>query len=471
MREAHPVVGEQARGTVQNVDGFINHAQTVGAIMLTGLSLGAVGTAVKSFVGMDRAEAATPSTLVVSQEQATASSHQVEEYAKVTVKDTANHTISPFPKNTLVFLEQCRDGAVKVNRKVVATSSNQPLGECNIGSSVTVAAEKARSGDWKIESAPKQRVLKATRANNHHFIFVEQQENTPPPATSSSPTPQSPAPVNTNPGGGASNPGSGGGSTGGGGGTTGGGGGTPSGPYASGETGADISWAQCDGSGNASNTLQGSVANFSFGIVDLEDGLGYSANPCLASEVADFTMTGEPVSFYVNTGWYSGSAHVNPNSPNMCTPGDNVCLAYNYGYNNALYAVQVANSAGVSVTGKPVFRDLETDNTWDTGTNGQANSEQATENAASLQGTHDGLIASGASTSILYENQDAENEILDGEQDGEPIWFASGANTIADAPAYCSTTAPDGGSVVIVQANGETTTGTTGLPIDEDYVC
>ena len=118
--------------------------------------------------------------------------------------------------------------------------------------------------------------------------------------------------------------------------------------YSSGTTGVDISWPNCTTS----------VPSVAFGIVGVTDGQGYSTNPCIAKEASYF----KNLSLYVNTGWYDKSTHINPTFPKVCATGDNNCLAYNYGYNAGLYAINAAQSAGVSSA--TWWLDVETSNTW-----------------------------------------------------------------------------------------------------------
>ena len=443
--------------------GLVDGARNAGVILLAGVAIGAgvVGAAIRGFVVTGAAEAQTPVGSVLDAhepiEAEASRTRQVEEFAKVVTKNAAGG-VTATRAGVFVLLEQCKDGAKPVSRKVVVSKADQPLGDCNVGSKVTVTYEKPLSGNWKNHSATKQ-TLKATRGNNHRFLFIEQDQPVPVPTVTATPVPTPNVPANpAEPAPGTPTPPV-----------------TPPGtppvitppnnPYASGKIGADISWAQCSGS---SNTVVGSVANFSFGVIDIEDGLGYSANPCLASEVNDFTSDGIPVTFYVNTGWYSGSAHVNPNSPTVCATGDEICLARNYGYNNALFAVQTAASEGISVAGLTVGEDLEEDNTWSTG-----EPTSAQQNEASLEGTEAGLLASGVSKVLFYTNQSAETDIIAGYQNGFPVWFAPGVSTAAAAAPYCTNGegSVNGGSVYMVQFEGSTTTGTTGIPIDEEVVC
>lgn len=425
MIEVQPAVEERAMATRNRAAGLIKGAKYASAVALASLGFG---------FGASGAEARAPA--------------QVQEYAKLVVKNPTGATLARVPGRTFMFVEQCKAGSREVKRKIIARMGNQALGKCNIGSPVTVTAKRPLKGSWTSETPVKQRLAKATRSNNHHIRFVERAKAT---STSPSPNPSSPSPApapNPSPTPSPS-PGGGGGS---------GGGGTPNVLYSPGQIGADISWPQCQGPGNS---MAGNVGNFDFGIVGIQGGLAYSANPCLASEVADFTSTGKPVGFYVNTGWNDTSSHINPNSPRSCATGDKVCLAYNYGWGNAVSAVQTAESAGFSIDGKEVEEDIETDNTW---SQGEANSAQ--QNAASLQGTADGLKANGASRVLLYFNLDGFNTVLGNQPNGQETWLATGASTSAEAASYCSDNL--NGPVRLVQFHGEAA---NGMSIDANYAC
>src|SRR6266576_3205893 len=85
------------------------------------------------------------------------------------------------------------------------------------------------------------------------------------------------------------------------------------GVYTSGTVGTDVSWPNCSVK---------KPTGVAFGIVGVTNGQGYSTNPCFAKEASYFNN----LSLYVNTGWYSGSSHVNANSPRVCATSDNNCL-------------------------------------------------------------------------------------------------------------------------------------------------
>ena len=456
-----PRVVDQAPTAINHIAGFADRAINAGSILLAGFSLAAVGTAVKSFVD--------PASVLGNGELATASRiQQVQEYVMLTTENSAGAKLAGLSNQGFVFLEQCKDGSRQVSRHVTVTKTIQALGLCNVGSKAKVTSEKPLSGSW--QAKPAKKVLKVTRHNNPRFIFVEQEENTPTTPAATTPTTSTPAPTppSTTPPPTVTTP-------------------TPppppppppgpvppssQNPFPSGETGMDDSWAQCSGSNNTSDTLTGSVSNFKFGIVDLEDGLGYSVNPCLSSEASDFTLENIPVTYYINTGLNINSTHLrNPNTPYNCAPSDLVCEYKEYGYNNALQAVQAALNEGIDVTSgdSTVGVDVEQNNTWDT-TDGTTNDNIY--NQASLEGDFAGLQASGVKNTVLYSNTSGYDQFFGSSyQPGWNMWLPTGENTVAGAVQFCNTIGPDGGTVELVQSNGQTTTGTSGIPIDVDTGC
>ena len=210
------------------------------------------------------------------------------------------------------------------------------------------------------------------------------------------------------------------------------------GVYISGTVGNDISWPNC--SSKIASTAK-------FGIVGVNDGLGYSTNPCLAKEASHFSN----LSLYVDTGWYSGSSHVNAISPHICVTGDNNCLAYNYGYNAGQYAYTAASNAGVHSSSW--WLDVETSNTWST---------NAVQNQNSLQGEYDALVANGASTVGAYSTTAQWNSITKAWLNNWPSWGATTWKTANQAKAYCTGHQFTGGATWLIQFKGQ---------IDQDYAC
>jgi hypothetical protein len=185
------------------------------------------------------------------------------------------------------------------------------------------------------------------------------------------------------------------------------------GQYTSGSTGIDVSYPNC------SATLPVTALR----IVGVSDGLGYSTNPCIATEAAGAAN----LSLYVNTGWNSASSRINATSPKACAAGDNNCLAYNYGYNAGLYALAAANQAGVHAP--TWWLDVETANTWNT---------NVVQDQNSLQGEHDALLANAATTVGVYSTTAQWKTITGSWINGWPSWGATTWTSAKQAQTYCT---------------------------------
>lgn len=209
------------------------------------------------------------------------------------------------------------------------------------------------------------------------------------------------------------------------------------GNYQSGTTGVDVSYPNCSAS----------VPKTAFGIVGVTHGLFYSYNSCLAAEASHFSN----LSLYINTGWYDQSAHINPNSPLTCTPGDANCLAYNYGYNAALDAFGYAQSQGVS--GSTWWLDVETANSWN---------NNVIQNQKSLLGSFNALADSGAGTVGVYSTSAQWQTITGGWKNYWPNWGASTWRTAKQAASFCSGHQFTGGPTYLIQFSAK---------LDQDYAC
>ena len=214
------------------------------------------------------------------------------------------------------------------------------------------------------------------------------------------------------------------------------------GQYTSGTTGVDVSYPNC------SATLPVTT----FRIVGVSDGLGYSTNPCIASEAAGAGN----LSLYVNTGWNSASSHINATSPKVCAAGDNNCLAYNYGYNAGLYALAAASQAGVHAA--TWWLDVETANTWNT---------NVVQNQDSLQGEHDALLlpANGVTTVGVYSTTAQWQTIAGGWINGWPSWGATTWTSAKQAQTYCTGHQFTGGPSYLMQYKARTS------KLEQDVAC
>lgn len=214
---------------------------------------------------------------------------------------------------------------------------------------------------------------------------------------------------------------------------------TTASPYPSRSTGYDVSWPNCAAT---------APARAAFGIVGVTGGTGYSQNPCLAKQATWFPNN---LSLYVNTGWYNQSPYINPNSPRICAAGDENCLAYNYGYNSGVYALNYANS--LNIHSSVWWMDVETGNTWNADT---------TQNRNSLQGEYDALVAGGATTIGVYSTTSQWDTITGTWLNAWPNWGATTVRSASKASAYCKGHQFTGGPTYLIQFSGS---------LDQDYAC
>jgi len=279
-------------------------------------------------------------------------------------------------------------------------------------------------------------------------------------------------------------------------GTHGGGGGGSSVP-----TGNDVSYPQCGGS------LPTSPA---FGIVGVNGGLANDLNPCLgisssypsysqselywavASSVGSATQP--RASLYVNTAdpgnvykgnliadWPKSGSSVTYGACTTITAGGSTmgqnspACAYQYGYNKAAQDAQWLTSAADSINQQPApssvsaspatypwWLDVETGNTWQSGTSGQAM------NVADLQGMIAALQAAGVTAIGAYSTTSQWDQITGGTTStsgslyGLSDWIP-GAKTLSAAEANCTLASFTSGAVELTQWAGRS--------IDSDYAC
>lgn len=261
-------------------------------------------------------------------------------------------------------------------------------------------------------------------------------------------------------------------------------------------TGNDVSYPQCG------TTLPGAPA---FGIVGVNDGLANTLNPCLGPSstypsyaqselywaVASSTgVTTQPkASLYVNTAdpgniyngtliadWPTSSLSIDPygscntttvttSTGATATVGENSpACAWQYGYNRAaqdiawLYSAATAinsqeSSVNVSDSASSYtwWLDVETANTWQSGTSGQAM------NVAVLQGMDHEISVGPIAVKVgAYSTSSQWNQITGGTTStsdslyGIPNWIP-GARTLSGARSNCGLTSFTGGKVSVTQ--------------------
>lgn len=225
---------------------------------------------------------------------------------------------------------------------------------------------------------------------------------------------------------------------------------------ASSSVGFDISYPQCGGSFPSGGA---------FGIVGVNDGLPFSANPCLGqgANPSELQWAGPNASLYANTAdpgpalsshWPNGQA-----TPKQCNtsanPGsDTPECHYDYGWNAAQDSYQDAVNAYVSLgwaaagaTRTPVanswWLDVETANSW---------TSTASLNVQALQGEADYLSSVGASSVGFYSSPTAWQTITNATAvfSGFPSWVA-GASSLTDAQSRCGNPGFTGGSTSLAQ--------------------
>ncbi len=208
--------------------------------------------------------------------------------------------------------------------------------------------------------------------------------------------------------------------------------------------GYDISWPQCGGP---------YPANAAFGIVGVNDGIVFRANPCLASEIA--WAGGAAAGLYANTGnpgpalsthWPNGQS-----TPRFCDPAtpDTVDCAFDYGYNAAADSFGDARAAfatlglSASPAASAWWLDVETSNSW---------RSDVELNIAALQGEAEYLRSVGVSAVGIYSTQYQWNVITGGSSAfaSNRSWVA-GASDATAAAALCGGAGFTGGGVALAQ--------------------
>lgn len=210
--------------------------------------------------------------------------------------------------------------------------------------------------------------------------------------------------------------------------------------------GYDISYPQC-GAAYPSNPL--------FGIVGVNGGRVFSANPCVASQIA--WGGGAGAELYANTGnpgpalssfWPKGQA-----TPRFCDANnpDTADCAYDYGWNAAQHSYQTAASsyASLGLTGSPSatawWLDVETMNSW---------RSDVSLNVAALQGEADYLRSVGVTRLGFYSTTAQWTTITGGSKvfSPAPSWGA-GSSSEKAAKSLCQNTVTSftGGRLAMVQ--------------------
>jgi hypothetical protein len=230
--------------------------------------------------------------------------------------------------------------------------------------------------------------------------------------------------------------------------------GTASGSSKSSTTGFDISWPQCDRS---------YPSHPDFGIVGVNKGIVFSANPCLQSEIA--WAGGPAAQLYANTGnpgpslsthWPDGQMSpvaCNPNRTTELSDRDTADCAYDYGYNaaadsyfDAVMAFSTLGLGAATPAASTWWFDVETSNSW----------RSAVDlNVAALQGAVAYLNSVGVPNSRIgfYSTQYQWTQITGGPAgsfEAFKSWVA-GASSARGALANCAGSGFTGGGVALAQ--------------------
>ncbi len=182
---------------------------------------------------------------------------------------------------------------------------------------------------------------------------------------------------------------------------------------------ADLSWPNC---GESISKLTPS------GIVGVNGGLDFRPNPCLPAETQLFHNS---YALYLNTGYPGRSYGLRfKDDPRKCQSNNDLCLAYNYGYNAALYSLNYANRQNAHSF--VWWLDVETDNSWTTDYN---------QNRRSLEGMIAAIKGSTLMPTIgFYSYPGQWQQITKSWKNKYPDWLASASVKQSVAIKYCSNT-------------------------------
>lgn len=238
-------------------------------------------------------------------------------------------------------------------------------------------------------------------------------------------------------------------------------------------TGYDVSYPQCG------TTLPTGQA---FAVVGVNGGTATKDNPCLAEQLAwAQASSGQSApgsvpkaGLYVNTAdpgdlslpdWPTSSVTNDPYGACTTTTsgaGENSpACAWQYGWDRASDDVTRLNGVGGTAGDYPWWLDVETANSWESGTAGLVN------NLAVLQGMVDAFHHAGVTTVGVYSTSYQWGQIVGSPTDlgdvaGIPVWLP-GARTRKGAQSACSSASFTNGKVLLTQW--------VGSGLDQDYAC
>jgi hypothetical protein len=203
----------------------------------------------------------------------------------------------------------------------------------------------------------------------------------------------------------------------------------------------DVSWPNC-------MALDDLISN-AVGVIGVGGGLDFRPNPCLAQENQWLKLS----AVYANTG-YPGLAYAKKymTSPQLCSSTNEQCLAYNYGYNAALYAINYA--VHENVRSNQWWLDVETDNSW---------SNNVIYNRAALSGMVNAIHASFPLVTVGFYSYPEQWDVITGTWlNSYPVWVATGTESYQTAGRACEQDSFTGGPIIMTQFT---------LILDENYIC
>ncbi|HET7311256.1 MAG TPA: hypothetical protein VFJ17_08010 [Mycobacteriales bacterium] len=212
----------------------------------------------------------------------------------------------------------------------------------------------------------------------------------------------------------------------------------------------DVSYPQCGGA--LPSKIDG-------GIVGVNGGIVYSANPCLATEWAwAAKATTYTPALYANTAnpgpAYSSHWPTGKTTPQPCDGSNSASCSYDYGWYAAKDSFADAAAVTSSAAGVAWWLDVETGNSWETleSAYGQTADAQANDRAA-LAGAVDALHNSGVQSVGIYSTSYQWQQITGGtgtQFAGQPIWVA-GTGSLKTANSNCTSTPFTGGPIQLAQ--------------------
>jgi hypothetical protein len=200
-------------------------------------------------------------------------------------------------------------------------------------------------------------------------------------------------------------------------------------PYVGLPTGYDVSWPNCKAT---------PPADGSWGVVGITGGLSLRSNHCAAAETRWFRL----YSLYANTGYPGSTARVlGLPGPKHCRAHDARCLAYNYGYAEGVYAVQLAARQGLHAT--TWWLDVETENSWD---------DDALVNRESIRGSVDAIRHETVVARVGIYSYPTQWDIITAKwRPGLPAWAATGLQAAVEARDACLAPSFTGGPLWLGQ--------------------